>query len=113
MSISLNVVNIAHVFWASLRRAAIFKRIRDIFTLVSDRVPLILFGSIPVGAGAGCCLAGVTEIWEVGVSRCGPLGTAGIDGVVCGAAPLVSTDGFDGSALGFGVSAFASLGGSN
>ncbi len=50
----MKVVNIAHVFCASLRRSAIFKRILDIFTRVSDRVPLILLGSIPLL----CCLLG-------------------------------------------------------
>ncbi len=60
----MKVVNIAHVFCASLRRSAIFKRIRDIFTRVSDRVPLILFGSSPLTCGldvgvVGFCAVGV------------------------------------------------------
>jgi hypothetical protein len=111
ISISLNVVNIAHVFCASLRRSAIFKRIRDILTLVSDRVPLILLGSIPLVVGACCCcccLAGVTEICDVGVSRCGPCGVAGTEGVLLGAGPLVSADFLDASSsLVFPASTFS------
>jgi len=109
ISISLKVVNIAHVFCASLRRSAIFKRIRDILTLVSDRVPLILLGSIPLAVGACCCccLEGVTEICDVGVSRCGPCGVAGTEGVLLGAGPLVSADVLDCSSLVFSASAFS------
>lgn len=67
ISISLKVVSMAQVFCASLRRSAIFRRIRDIFTLVSERVPVILFGSVPLTfsapCGSGFCgLAGVTDI---------------------------------------------------
>jgi hypothetical protein len=96
----------AHVFCASLRRSAIFKRIRDILTRVSDLVPLILFGSIPLALDACCCccLAGVTEICDVGVSRCGPFGVGGTEGVLLGAGPLVSAGFFDGSSLVFSAS---------
>jgi hypothetical protein len=65
ISISLKVVNIAHVFCASLRRSAIFKRIRDIFTRVSDRVPLILFGSSPLTWGLD---VGVVDFCAGGVN---------------------------------------------
>lgn len=41
ISISLNVVNIAFVFWASFKRDAIFNRMRFIFTRCSVRVPVI------------------------------------------------------------------------
>lgn len=92
------MVNIAQVFCASFKRSAIFKRIRDIFTRVSERVPLILFGSTPLTLGA-CCRAGVTEICEVGVSRWGSFGGDGTDGVLLGAAPLVSADFFAGSSF--------------
>jgi hypothetical protein len=76
----LKVVNIAHVFCASLRRSAIFKRILDIFTRVSDRVPLILFGSIPLT----CCLLGELGFGAAGVSRFEPSdGVAAEDGLGC------------------------------
>jgi hypothetical protein len=65
----LKVVNIAHVFCASLRRSAIFKRIRDILTRVSDRVPLILFESDPVTCGFD---AGVLGFCGADVSRLEP-----------------------------------------
>lgn len=46
MSISLNVVSMALVFCASFNLSAIFNRILFIFTLCSDRVPVIsLVGS--------------------------------------------------------------------
>lgn len=41
MSISLKVVSIAQVFWASFKRAAIFWRMRFILTRCSERVPKI------------------------------------------------------------------------
>ena len=104
ISISLNVVSIAQVFWASFRRSAIFKRMRVIFTRVSERVPVILFGSVlpkdAVEGGAGC-FAGLGEICEVAFSRCGALGGSGTDGALLGAAPLVSLAGFGASSCFF------------
>merc|ERR1719285_1712454 len=50
MSSSLKVVSIALVFWASLSRAAILRRILFILTLCSDRVPAI---SLVGWAGGG------------------------------------------------------------
>ena len=51
MSISLKVVSMAQVFWASLRRSAIRMRIRFIFTRRSPRLPPLLTGA---AAGIGC-----------------------------------------------------------
>lgn len=41
ISTSLKVVSMAHVFWASFKRAAIFRRMRFILTRCSDLVPRI------------------------------------------------------------------------
>ncbi len=91
----MKVVNIAHVFCASLRRSAIFKRIRDIFTRVSDRVPLILFESNPLTCGLDI---GVVGFGAVDVSRFEPSdGVNWEDGL--GDVECSDDDFFDGSSF--------------
>merc|ERR1719285_1173979 len=69
MSSSLKVVSIALVFWASLSRAAILRRILFILTLCSDRVPAISF----VGSAGGILITG----WAPAAGWRGGIGWAG------------------------------------
>lgn len=110
MSISLNVVNIAFVFWASFKRWAIRNRIRFILTRCSVLVPAIsLVGSVggtltvvfwclndsETAAGGAATLCGG------GCDDCGG-GVAGTGGGVAGtgAAAVTGTDVTDSEAVG-------------
>src|SRR5262245_5628964 len=77
MSISLNVVRSAAVFWASLRRSAIRARIGLMGTASSIRSP-VSGGGVQAGAGAaGACWGGAGPAGAVGMA-----GTVGIWGRV-------------------------------
>ena len=114
MSSSLKVVSIALVFCASLRRCAIFSRMRFILTLCSERVPAISFvgssgGILTMGAGpeAGdAAAAGVGRIADTGVSEMGAVGIGGAGGGVVGAGPDAAAGGGGGG--GGGAAAAAS-----
>merc|ERR1719445_1018524 len=120
MSSSLNVVNMAFVFWASFRRLAIFILILFILTRCSDLVPAMLVvgsaggifttGAAPAagrgGMGAG---GGVTFLGAAGMGGGGG-GVAGI-GAAAAAAGGGGGGGGGGGAAAAGVSAGAGAAG--
>merc|ERR1719445_117171 len=107
MSSSLNVVNMAFVFWASFRRLAIFILILFILTRCSDLVPAMLVvgsaggifttGAAPAagrgGMGAG---GGVTFLGAAGMGG----GGGGVAGMGAAAAGVSAGAGAAGFALG-------------
>merc|ERR1719445_108337 len=114
MSSSLNVVNMAFVFWASFRRLAIFILILFILTRCSDLVPAMLVvgsaggifttGAAPAAGRGGMGAGG-------GVTFLGAAGMGGGGGGVAGIGAAAAAAGGGGGGGGAGVSAGAGAAG--
>merc|ERR1719445_1624829 len=108
MSSSLNVVNMAFVFWASFRRLAIFILILFILTRCSDLVPAMLVvgsaggifttGAAPAAGRGGMGAGG-------GVTFLGAAGMGGGGGGVAGVGAAAAAAGGGGGGGGGGAAA--------
>lgn len=104
MSTSLKVVSMAHVFCASFKRAAIFRRMRFILTRCSERVPVILLEGSPDGAAAGAAAglaAGGGAAATAGAGAGAGAGGGGGAGAGAGAAAAAGAAALAGAAPGF------------
>jgi hypothetical protein len=111
MSISLNVVSIAFVFWASFSRCAIRCLIRFILTRCSDRVPVIsVVGSAGGNLTVAASIAWACRIAATGIDDNGAWGGGGGGLDVGGAAVDGAAGGGGGTALAAGGEGGGGLG---